>query len=136
MDKFPGFVERRRYNFNRLYEGLKELQNEFFLPQPCEHANPSWFGFMLTCKAGIERNKVVPFIESKGIQTRMLFAGNLTKHPCFDEMRRSGTGYRIVGNLENTDRIMQSTFWIGVYPGMTDEMLDYMIKVIKEAVQK
>ncbi len=136
LDKFPGFVERRRYNFNRLYEGLKELQDEFLLPQPCEHANPSWFGFMLTCKPGIERNKVVPFIESKGIQTRMLFAGNLTKHPCFDEMRQSGTGYRIAGNLENTDRIMQSTFWVGVYPGMTDEMLDYMIKVIKEAVQK
>ena len=79
---------------------------------------------------------MVPFIESKGIQTRMLFAGNLIKHPCFDEMRQSGTGYRVVGRLENTDRIMQDTFWIGVYPGMTDEMLDYMVKMIKEAAQK
>lgn len=136
LEKFPGFVERRRYNFNRLYEGMKELQEQFILPQPCEHSNPSWFGFMLTCKEGIDRNIVVPFIESKGIQTRMLFAGNLTKHPCFDEMRKSGTGYRIVGELKNTDRIMKDTFWIGVYPGMRDEMLDYMIKTIKEAVRK
>ncbi len=136
LEKFPGFVERRRYNFARLYEGLKELEEQFILPRPCEHSNPSWFGFMLTCKGGIDRNKVVPFIESKGIQTRMLFAGNLTKHPCFDEMRKSGTGYRIVGELKNTDRIMKDTFWVGVYPGMTDEMLDYMIKIIKEAVGK
>jgi len=136
LEKFPGFVERRRYNFARLYEGLKELEEQFILPRPCEHSNPSWFGFMLTCKEGIDRNKVVPFIESKGIQTRMLFAGNLTKHPCFDEMRKSGTGYRIVGELKNTDRIMRDTFWVGVYPGMTDEMLDYMIKIIKEAVGK
>ena len=136
MDKFPGFVEKRRYNFKRLYEGLKELQDQFILPEPCEHANPSWFGFMLTCKEGTERNRVVPYIESRGVQTRMLFAGNLTKHPCFDEMRRNNTGYRIVGELKNTDQIMDNTFWVGVYPGMTDEMIDYMIKVIKETVQK
>lgn len=136
LEKFPGFVERRRYNFNRLYEGLKDLQDRFILPQPCKNSNPSWFGFTLTCKEGIDRNTVVPFIESKGIQTRMLFAGNLTKHPCFDEMRKSGTGYRIVGELKNTDRIMKDTFWVGVYPGMRDEMLDYMIKTIKEAVRK
>lgn len=136
LDKFPGFVEKRRYNFNHLYEGLKGVQDQFILPQPCEHAKPSWFGFMLTCKEGTKRSKVVPFIESKGIQTRMLFAGNLIKHPCFDEMRQSDTGYRVVGCLKNTDRIMQDTFWIGVYPGMTDEMLDYMVRIIKEAVQK
>lgn len=136
LDKFPGFVEKRRYNFNHLYEGLKGMQDQFILPQPCEHAKPSWFGFMLTCKEGTERSKVVPFIESKGIQTRMLFAGNLIKHPCFDEMRQSNTGYRVVGCLKNTDRIMQDTFWIGVYPGMTNEMLDYMVRIIKEAVQK
>ncbi len=136
LDKFKEFVEKRRYNFARLYEGLLELENQFILPQPCENSIPSWFGFMLTCKKGSDRNKVVPFIESKGIQTRMLFAGNLTKHPCFDEMRESGLGYRIEGELKNTDRIMKDTFWIGVYPGMTDEMLDYMIKMIKEAVGK
>lgn len=136
LDKIKEFVKKRRYNFVRLYEGLQELEDQFILPQPCENSNPSWFGFMLTCKKGIDRNKVVPFIESKGIQTRMLFAGNLTKHPCFDEMRESGLGYRIEGELKNTDRIMKDTFWIGVYPGMTDEMLDYMIKMIKEAVGK
>lgn len=134
LAKFPGFVERRRYNFNRLYEGLKGLQDKFILPEPCEHSNPSWFGFMLTCRDGVERSKVVPYVESKGIQTRMLFAGNLTKHPCFDEMRATGQGYRIVGALENTDRIMKNTFWIGVYPGMTDEMLNYMVKTLCEAV--
>ena len=78
--------------------------------------------------------KVVEYIEARGVQTRRLFAGNLTKHPCFDEMRARGEGYRIVGNLENTDRIMASTFWVGVYPGMTDEMVDYMLKTIKEAL--
>lgn len=95
---------------------------------------PSWFGFLITCKNGLERNKVVKFIESKGIQTRMLFAGNLIMHPCFDEMRKQNVGYRIIGELENTNRIMRDTFWIGVYPGMTDEMIDYMIAIIKEAV--
>lgn len=96
--------------------------------------SPHWFGFMITCKEGVSRNKVVQFLEENGVQTRMLFAGNLTKHPCFDEMRTSGTGYRVIGNLTNTDCIMNQSFWIGVYPGMTDEMIDYMIKKIKEAV--
>ena len=84
----------------------------------------------------MDRNKVVPYIEEHGVQTRMLFAGNLTKHPCFDQMRASGTGYRVVGDLANTDRIMNDTFWVGVYPGMTDEMIDYMAQVIKEAVNQ
>ena len=135
LEKIPRFVEKRKYNFNRLLEGLKEVQDKFVLPQKCDNSDPSWFGFALTCKEGVDRNKVVPFIESKGIQTRMLFAGNLTKHPCFDEMRQSKTGYRVVGELTNTDRIMNDTFWIGVYPGMTDEKLDYMIGIIKEEVQ-
>ncbi len=89
---------------------------------------------MITCKNGVDRNKVVQYVESKGIQTRMLFAGNLTKHPCFNEMRKSGEGYRVVSTLENTDRIMRDTFWVGVYPGMTKEMIDFMGKVIIEAV--
>ena len=78
---------------------------------------------------------MVRYIEKKGVQSRMLFAGNLTKHPCFDEMRAAGRGYRIVGSLDNTDRIMADTFWVGVYPGMTDEMIDYMARTIKEAVE-
>ncbi len=135
IDKFPSFVERRKHNFNRLKEGLKDTADKLILPVACENADPSWFGFLVTCQAGIDRNKVVPYIESKGIQTRMLFAGNLIKHPCFDEMRRTGEGYRVVGVLENTDRIMRDTFWVGVYPGMTDEKIDYMIKVVCEAVK-
>lgn len=134
LEKFPGFVERRKYNFKRLHDGLVQIQDKFILPQACPVSEPSWFGFALTCKEGIERNKVVPYIENSGIQTRMLFAGNLTKHPCFDEMRADGSGYRIVGELLNTDRIMRDTFWVGVYPGMTDEMIDYMIKTIKGSV--
>lgn len=135
LEKFPKFVERRRYNFNRLYEGLQEVSDKLILPVPVENSKPSWFGFMMTCR-GIDRKKVVIYLESKGVQTRMLFAGNLIKHPCFDEMRAKGEGYRVVGNLENTDRIMNDTFWVGVYPGMSDEKLDYMIKVIKEAVNQ
>ena len=83
----------------------------------------------------MDRNQVVQYVEDHGVQTRMLFAGNLIKHPCFDEMRASKEGYRVVGELKNTDRIMNDTFWVGVYPGMTDEMIDYMAKVLKEAIQ-
>ena len=134
LEKFPTFVERRRYNFVRLFEGLKDLEDIFILPVACENSNPSWFGFMITCKAGLNRNKVVQEIEKSGVQTRMLFAGNLVKHPCFDEIRKQECGYRVVGNLVNTDRIMNDTFWIGLYPGMTDEMIDYMIKAVHQAV--
>ena len=134
LKKFPAFVERRKHNFARLKEGLKRTEGKLILPEPCRNSDPSWFGFLLTCKEGTDRNRVVQYVEERGIQTRMLFAGNLTKHPCFDEMRTSGEGYRISGTLENTDRIMKDTFWVGVYPGMTDEMIDYMAKTIKEAV--
>ena len=133
LKKFPGFIERRRHNFDRLMAGLEGTEDKFILPVPCENSRPSWFGFLITCKEGVDRNKVVQYVESKGVQTRMLFAGNLTKHPCFDQMREKGEGYRIVGTLENTDRIMTDTFWVGLYPGMTDEKIDYMAKVIKEA---
>lgn len=136
LDKFPSFVERRRYNFDRLYNGIKEVSDKLILPEACPNSKPSWFGFLITCKEGIDRTKVVQYVESKGVQTRMLFAGNLTKHPCFDQMREAKEGFRIVGELKNTDRIMQDTFWVGVYPGMTDEMIDYMAKVIKEAVRQ
>ena len=134
LEKFPSFVERRRENFEYLYEGLKDLKDYFYLPKAVKNSNPSWFGFCLTCKEGVDKAKVVPYIESRGVQTRMLFAGNLIKQPCFNEMREKKEGYRVVGSLENTDKIMASTFWIGVYPGMTKEKLDYMIKVIHEAV--
>lgn len=135
IKKFPEFVERRRHNFDRLFEGLKGCGDKLILPVPCKNSRPSWFGFLLTCKEGVDRNKVITYLENHGIQTRMLFAGNLTKHPCFDQMRASGRGYRIVGDLENTERIMHHTFWVGVYPGMTDEMIDYMVQTIQSAIQ-
>lgn len=136
LKKFPSFVERRRYNFDRLKNALLDLAEWLILPEPCENAVPSWFGFLITCKKGIDRNQLVQYIEQNGVQTRMLFAGNLTKHPCFDEMRASNTGYRIVGELKNTDRIMMDTFWVGVYPGMTEDMLDYMAEVIHNGVKE
>lgn len=134
LKKFPSFVARRRHNFERLHDALTSVEDKLILPVAAENSNPSWFGFCITCSDGVDREKVVPYIESKGVQTRMLFAGNLLKHPCFDEMRATGEGYRVVGNLDNTDKIMTSTFWVGVYPGMTDEMIDYMAKTIIEAV--
>lgn len=135
LKKFPSFVERRRHNFDRMLAGLKGLEDKLILPEPCKGSRPSWFGFLLTCKDGVDRTKVVRYIEEHGVQTRMLFAGNLTKHPCFDEMRKTGKGYRVVGELANTDRIMKDTFWVGVYPGMTDEKIDYMAKVIRMALE-
>lgn len=134
LRKFPTFVEQRRHHFDRLKAALLPLEEKLILPEPCAGARPSWFGFLITCKPGISRNALVQFIESKGVQTRMLFAGNLIKHPCFDAMRSTGKGYRVVGELSNTDRIMNDTFWIGVYPGMSHEDLDYMAACIKEAV--
>jgi CDP-6-deoxy-D-xylo-4-hexulose-3-dehydrase len=135
LKKFPSFVERRKVNFKRLKAALLEVEDKLTLPVSCENSDPSWFGFLITCKEDVDRNKVVQYIEEHGVQTRMLFAGNLIKHPCFDDMRASGKGYRVVGDLPNTDRIMKDTFWVGVYPGMTDDMIDYMAKTIKEAVK-
>ena len=134
LEKFPSFVEKRKYNWRRLYEGLKDLQDKLILPEAAPYSDPSWFGFLITCRPGVSRNKLVRFMESKNIQTRMLFAGNLIKHPCFDELRKSRTGYRVAGTLDITDRIMNDAFWIGVYPGMTDEMIDKMIETIRGQV--
>lgn len=136
LKKFPSFVKRRKHNFACLREGLAGTEEQLILPVACENSDPSWFGFLITCREGVDRNAVVQYIEQKGVQTRMLFAGNLIKHPCFDEMRASGEGYRVAGDLAVTDRIMRDTFWVGVYPGMTDEMIDYMAKTIKEAVSR
>jgi len=135
LDKLPSFVERRRHNFDRLKSALKPARDKFILPEPCPNSDPSWFGFLLTCKNPTDRSKVVPYIESKGVQTRMLFAGNLTRQPCFDPLREVGEGYRLIGNLPVTDRIMSDTFWVGVFPGMTDEMIDYMADVIIESAR-
>lgn len=131
----PEFVQKRRENFERLREGLKELENKIILPQPCENSIPSWFGFLITCKEGIDRNKVVKYLEDNKIQTRNLFAGNIIKHPCFDTIRNDGKSYRVVGILKNTEKVMKNTFWIGVYPGMTNEKIDYMVNKIKQALK-
>ena len=135
LKKLPSFVERRRHNFACLRAALADMEEFFILPEATEHAHPSWFGFLLTCRKGIDRTKIVRYIEEHRIQTRMLFAGNLTKHPCFDEMRRTGEGYRIAGTLDTTDRIMNDTFWLGVYPGLTDEKIDYMAESVRRAVR-
>ena len=134
LRKFPGFIQRRIHNFDLLKAGLLKVSDKIILPEACGNSIPSWFGFLITCREGINRNTVVRYIESKGVQTRMLFAGNLIKHPCFDAMREGNCGYRVVGELNNTDRIMNDTFWVGVYPGMTDDMVGYMTKIIIEAV--
>lgn len=133
MEKLPSFIAARKKNWNLLREGLSGLEDRFILPEPTENSDPSWFGFLLTVRegSGLSRSRIVNQLERKGIQTRMLFAGNLIKHPCFDEMRREERGFRVVGGLENTDRIMHDTFWVGVYPGMTEEMIDYMVKEIR-----
>lgn len=136
LKKFPSFVEKRHHNFDRLKAGLQGLDDKIILPEPAPNSKPSWFGFLITCKEGIERQKVVQYIEDQGIQTRMLFAGNLIKHPCFDEMRRTGEGYRVVGTLANTDRIMNDTFWVGVYPGMNDAMIDWITQTIRMALEQ
>lgn len=137
LKKLPMFVARRQHNFHRLYEGLRDLQDKVILPESCSNSIPSWFGFLITCRSEkkISRNLIVKQLELNGIQTRMLFAGNLIKHPCFNEMRSECTGYRIIGGLDNTDKIMRDTFWIGVYPGMTDEKIDYMIEKIREILK-
>ncbi len=135
LKKFPGFVERRKHNWSRLKKALQErgAEKKLILPEAAPFSDPSWFGFMMTCREGVNRTEVVRYIEGENIQTRMLFAGNLIRQPCFDEMRRTGAGYRVAGSLENTDRIMEDTFWVGVYPGMMDEMIDRMAEVIMEA---
>ncbi len=136
LEKFPTFVEKRRHNFERLRKALEDVEDKLILPEACPNSKPSWFGFLLTCREGVDKNKVVQYIEDHGVQTRMLFAGNIVKQPCFDEFRASGKGYRVIGDLAVTDRIMKDTFWLGVYPGMTDAKIDYMAKVIKEALQQ
>lgn len=136
LEKFPSFVERRKHNFARLKNALLPASDSLILPEPAKNSDPSWFGFLITCKEGVDRNRLVQYVEKKGVQTRMLFAGNLTKHPCFDQMRQENRGYRVVGDLTQTDRIMNNTFWVGVYPGMSDEMIDYMAKTIIEGARQ
>lgn len=137
LKKLPSFIEARKRNWSKLKEGLSGLEQCFILPEAASNSDPSWFGFLLTVREGVgfSRDQVVAHLEKNGVQTRMLFAGNLIKHPCFDEMRQKSEGYRVVGKFQYTDFVMNNTFWIGVYPGMTNEILDYMIETISTFVK-
>lgn len=136
LKKLSEFIDRRKQNFKALKKGLRGLNDKFILPEPEENSDPSWFGFLITCEKGIDRNSIVQYLESQNIQTRMLFAGNLIKHPCFDTMRNDPSQYRIVSSLKNTDKIMNDSFWIGVYPGLTEVMIESMISKIKRYVNE
>ncbi|MFA5793891.1 MAG: lipopolysaccharide biosynthesis protein RfbH [Candidatus Brocadiia bacterium] len=134
LKKLPAFIKDRKNNWQSLKNGLFGLSHKFILPEISRNTDPSWFGFMLTVKedAGFSREELVNYLEGRNIQTRMLFSGNIIKHPCFDEMRKSKKGYRTIGSLENTDMIMNQSFWLGVYPGMKKGMIEYIIKSIKD----
>ncbi|MDO4960774.1 MAG: lipopolysaccharide biosynthesis protein RfbH [Eubacteriales bacterium] len=134
LKKFPSFAERRKQNWAFLRQQLEGAEDRLLLPAAEADSDPSWFGFCMTVAEGVDRTKAIRYIEDHGVQTRLLFAGNLTKHPCFDGIRNDGSSYRISGELTNTDIIMNRTFWVGVYPGMTEDRLAYMAKIIREAV--
>jgi len=149
LEKLPKFIEARKKNWQYLRKALNAFSDKLILPEPADNSDPSWFGFLLTVRenAGFTREELVSHLEANKIQTRVLFAGNLIKHPCFDEMRRAGKGFRVVGHaslpingfassLPVTDQIMRDTFWIGVYPGMTVEMLKYIAKAFSDFFRK
>ena len=137
LKKFPGFIERRKHNWAKLRSSLETVQDKIILPVPAENSDPSWFGFLISVKpeTGLDRNSVTKYVEEHNIQTRLLFSGNIIRQSCFDEIRGTDA-YRVIGNLENSDYVVNNTFWVGVYPGMTDTMIDYMAKIIKEAVSR
>ena len=138
LKKLPGFVEARKHNWQYLRENLAFADKYLILPEKEQKADPSWFGFLMTVRedAGFTRDELAQFLEERNIQTRNLFSGNYIKHPCFDEMRSAGEGYRVAGTLTNTDIIMSNSLWIGVYPGMNREKLDYMITSIREFTER
>ncbi|WGU93816.1 lipopolysaccharide biosynthesis protein RfbH [Paenibacillus dendritiformis] len=131
LKKVPSFAQARKNNFNRLLQGLRELDQYFILPKATKNSDPSWFGFILTLRDGVNftKNEIVNYLESNRIQTRMLFAGNLIRQPAFQNVN-----YRVHGDLTNTDKILYDTFLVGVYPGLTDEMIDYVVGKIREFV--
>ncbi len=133
LEKLPHFIEIRKRNWQYLREKLQILERYLILPEKADYSDPSWFGFMMTVKehSPKSRNEIVQYLEKNNIQTRMLFSGNITRHPCFEYLAQN-IDYRIVGELRNTDIIMNQSFWIGVYPGMNKKMLDYMIQKLKE----
>lgn len=134
LKKFPSFVEKRKVNFDKLYKGLEDIQ-ELKLVKTQPNSDPSWFGFMITLNDGVNftRNELSEYLEDNNIQTRNLFAGNMLKHPMFDSLEEN-VDFRVIGNLPNTDKIMNDSFWIGVYPGMSDQAINYMISKIREFI--
>ena len=136
LEKLPKFTEKRKHNWQFLKEELECVSDRVILPEAENDSDPSWFGFCMTLREGIDRTRVLDHLESHGVQTRLLFAGNLIKHPCFDGLRGNDSVYRTAGELKNTDIITERTFWIGVYPGMTEDRLTYMAEMVKEAVKK
>jgi CDP-4-dehydro-6-deoxyglucose reductase, E1 len=137
LEKLDSFVRMRRNNWQILYDGIKDFEKFFILPQPQKNSKPSWFGFMLTVKpnAPFSRDEIVRHLEQNNIQTRMLFAGNFVRQPAFDKMRQKRTGFRIIDNLKNTDILTNNSFWIGVYPGMTNKILEFIIQKIRSFVK-
>ena len=133
LQKLPGFIEARRRNFQYLYKGLKPLDNVLILPESTPDAEPSWFGFPIAVRedAPFDRNAMIRELESKHIATRLLFGGNLTRQPAYKEVE-----YRVIGDLKNTDFVMRNVFWIGLYPGLTEQMLDYVIDTISHFSEK
>lgn len=136
LKKIPDFIKRRRHNWDRMHKALENITDKVILPEPAERSKPSWFGFLISIKpdSGLDRNEITKYIEAHNIQTRLLFCGNFIRHPAFDQIR-STDKYRVVGDLNQTEYIMDHTFWVGVYPGMTDDMIDYMAEVIIEATR-
>ena len=136
LKKLPDFVAKRQANWDYLRSNLEDLNDVLILPEKGENAKPCWFGFIVsvkdTCKK--TRNEVVAYLEEHNIQTRNLFAGNILRHPCFEGLTE-GVDYKVVSELEKTDFAMYNSFWVGVYPGMTQGMLDEMVKRIHEAVK-
>lgn len=135
LKKMNGFIQARRQNWAYLRSALEPASDKLILPKPAEHSTPSWFGFLISIRpeTGIVRDQVTRYLEEHNIQTRLLFSGNLIRHPAFNAIRGTDA-YRVVGELDNTDYIMNNSFWIGVYPGMSNEMLNYMAQCIFEAI--
>jgi CDP-6-deoxy-D-xylo-4-hexulose-3-dehydrase len=133
LDKLPEFVAKRRQNFAYLHNGLQDLQDVLLLPEAAPNSEPSWFGFLLSVKenAPFTRNELVQHLEEKRIGSRLLFGGNMVRQPAYKD-----STYRVIGDLKNTDYVMENTFWIGLYPGLTEEMLDYVISVIHQFCQR
>ncbi|MCD2492282.1 lipopolysaccharide biosynthesis protein RfbH [Lacrimispora sp. NSJ-141] len=136
LEKLSSFIERRRYNWSRLYTALDSIRDKVILPEPEPGSKPSWFGFLITIRpeTGLKRNEIIQYIENHNVQTRLLFSGNIIKHPCFVKMEE-GRDYRVIGDLENTELIMKNSFWVGVYPGMGNKEVDYMAEVIIGALK-